>query len=270
MSDQLVHHAPCPVTVVRSGATGRGQRPRDQAWPLPREAPAAGGGFAGVTLVAGRRDRAGGRARRPRRPGVRRARRRPDRPRRRSGRAGRDRGADAGSATGPGVPRPRRAAGLRLRRRPARGHPRRRARCARSTDRVDGRRLLASTTPRSPPTGRSTSPTPRPGSASRSGATDLIRRTASGRLLRRAPDGTVTELLGGLEFANGVALAADGSYVAVAETGACRVHRVWLTGGAGRGAARSSSTASTAIRTTSPWAPTAWSGWRCRARGRRC
>jgi sugar lactone lactonase YvrE len=60
--------------------------------------------------------------------------------------------------------------------------------------------------------------------------TDLIRRTASGRLLRRAPDGTVTELLGGLEFANGVALAADGSYVAVAETGTCRLHRVWLTG----------------------------------------
>ena len=59
---------------------------------------------------------------------------------------------------------------------------------------------------------------------------DLVRRTASGRLLRRAPDGTVTELLGGLEFANGVALASDGAFVAVAETGACRVHRVWLTG----------------------------------------
>jgi len=60
--------------------------------------------------------------------------------------------------------------------------------------------------------------------------TDLIRRTASGRLLRRTPDGEVDELLGGLEFANGVALAADGSYVAVAETGAGRLHRVWLTG----------------------------------------
>jgi sugar lactone lactonase YvrE len=59
---------------------------------------------------------------------------------------------------------------------------------------------------------------------------DLIQRTRSGRLQRRAPDGQVTELLGGLEFANGVALAADGSYVAVAETGARRLHRVWLTG----------------------------------------
>ncbi|MCZ2860393.1 SMP-30/gluconolactonase/LRE family protein [Blastococcus sp. VKM Ac-2987] len=59
---------------------------------------------------------------------------------------------------------------------------------------------------------------------------DLVRRTATGRLFRRTPDGAVTELLGGLEFANGVALAADGSWVAVAETGAARVHRVWLTG----------------------------------------
>ena len=59
---------------------------------------------------------------------------------------------------------------------------------------------------------------------------DLIQRTRTGRLLRRTPDGVVIELLGGLEFANGVALAADGSYVAVAETGACRLQRVWLTG----------------------------------------
>lgn len=59
---------------------------------------------------------------------------------------------------------------------------------------------------------------------------DLVRRTATGRLFRRTPDGEVTELLGGLEFANGVALAADGSCVVVAETGACRLRRVWLTG----------------------------------------
>jgi sugar lactone lactonase YvrE len=60
---------------------------------------------------------------------------------------------------------------------------------------------------------------------------DLVQRTRTGRLYRRAPDGDVIELLGGLEFANGVALAADGSYVAVAETGGCRLQRVWLTGG---------------------------------------
>jgi nucleotide-binding universal stress UspA family protein len=31
VSDQLVHHAPCPVTVVRSGATGRDIAPADQS-----------------------------------------------------------------------------------------------------------------------------------------------------------------------------------------------------------------------------------------------
>jgi sugar lactone lactonase YvrE len=59
---------------------------------------------------------------------------------------------------------------------------------------------------------------------------DIVRRTRSGRLLRRDPEGAVTELLGGLEFANGVALPRDQSFVAVAETGTCRVHRVRLTG----------------------------------------
>ena len=59
---------------------------------------------------------------------------------------------------------------------------------------------------------------------------DLIEQTRTGRLFRRSPDGAVTELLGGLDFANGVALAADGSFVVVAETGSCRLQRVWLTG----------------------------------------
>ncbi|WP_410615720.1 SMP-30/gluconolactonase/LRE family protein [Amycolatopsis sp. lyj-109] len=60
---------------------------------------------------------------------------------------------------------------------------------------------------------------------------DLIEQTAGGRLLRRAPDGTIDLLLDGLQFANGVALAPDESFVAVAETGACRVSRVWLPDG---------------------------------------
>lgn len=59
---------------------------------------------------------------------------------------------------------------------------------------------------------------------------DVIERTATGRLLRRDPSGDVQVLLDGLEFANGVALAADNSFVAVAETGAARVLRLWLTG----------------------------------------
>ena len=59
---------------------------------------------------------------------------------------------------------------------------------------------------------------------------DLIEQTAGGRLLRRNPDGSIDLLLDGLQFANGVALAPDESFVAVAETGACRVSRVWLRG----------------------------------------
>jgi sugar lactone lactonase YvrE len=59
---------------------------------------------------------------------------------------------------------------------------------------------------------------------------DLMEHSGTGRLLRRDPTGRVEVLLSGLQFANGVALAADGSFVAVAETGAYRVTRLWLTG----------------------------------------
>ncbi len=59
---------------------------------------------------------------------------------------------------------------------------------------------------------------------------DFVENTASGRLLRRDTDGTVTVVLDGLRFANGVALAADESYVGVAETGGRTVVRLWLTG----------------------------------------
>ncbi|MDB4973872.1 MAG: Strictosidine synthase family protein [Myxococcaceae bacterium] len=59
---------------------------------------------------------------------------------------------------------------------------------------------------------------------------DLLEHSGTGRLLKRAPDGQLEVLLDGLHFANGVALAADESFVAIAETGAYRVHRVWLQG----------------------------------------
>jgi len=59
---------------------------------------------------------------------------------------------------------------------------------------------------------------------------DLLEHSGTGRLLRRAPDGTVDVLADGLQFANGVALSADGSFVAVVETGAYRITRLWLTG----------------------------------------
>ncbi|MGZ4581106.1 MAG: SMP-30/gluconolactonase/LRE family protein [Nocardioidaceae bacterium] len=59
---------------------------------------------------------------------------------------------------------------------------------------------------------------------------DMVENTTSGRLLRRAPDGTVEVLLEGLRFANGVALSEDESYVAVAESAGRTVKRLWLTG----------------------------------------
>lgn len=59
---------------------------------------------------------------------------------------------------------------------------------------------------------------------------DFVQNTCTGRLLRRDPDGTTSVVIDGLAFANGVALAADESYVCVAETGARTVVRHWLTG----------------------------------------
>ncbi|MET9361574.1 SMP-30/gluconolactonase/LRE family protein [Streptomyces sp. NPDC006632] len=64
---------------------------------------------------------------------------------------------------------------------------------------------------------------------------DILEHEPSGLLVRLAPGGEPQVLLDGLQFANGVALAPDASHVIVAETGACRLTRLWLTGpGAGR------------------------------------
>jgi sugar lactone lactonase YvrE len=59
---------------------------------------------------------------------------------------------------------------------------------------------------------------------------EVLELTGTGRLLRRRPDGEVDVLLGGLQFANGVALSADSSWVAVAETSLGRVQRVFVSG----------------------------------------
>ena len=59
---------------------------------------------------------------------------------------------------------------------------------------------------------------------------DFVQDTRTGRLLRLRAEGGLSIVLEGLAFANGVALAADESYVAVAETGARTVIRQWLTG----------------------------------------
>ncbi|MDN5895478.1 MAG: SMP-30/gluconolactonase/LRE family protein [Nocardioides sp.] len=59
---------------------------------------------------------------------------------------------------------------------------------------------------------------------------DFVRNTRTGRLLRVSEGGEPEVVLDGLAFANGVALASDESYVAVAETAARTVVRHWLTG----------------------------------------
>lgn len=60
---------------------------------------------------------------------------------------------------------------------------------------------------------------------------DLLEHGGTGRLLRRTPDGQVDVLLSGLQFANGVALAPDESWVVVASTGSYRLDRVELPSG---------------------------------------
>ena len=60
---------------------------------------------------------------------------------------------------------------------------------------------------------------------------DIIEHGGRGRLVAYDPKrGETRVVLEGLQFANGVAVARDGSFVLVAETGAYRVQRVWLDG----------------------------------------
>lgn len=58
----------------------------------------------------------------------------------------------------------------------------------------------------------------------------LLEHRPSGRLFRRDPDGTVTTVLNGLYFPNGVALAPDRRSLLFTETGNYSLSRVWLTG----------------------------------------
>ena len=61
---------------------------------------------------------------------------------------------------------------------------------------------------------------------------DLLEHSGTGRLLSLSPNGRTETVLTGLHFANGVALAADESFVVVAESGAYRLTRHWLAGAA--------------------------------------
>jgi sugar lactone lactonase YvrE len=60
---------------------------------------------------------------------------------------------------------------------------------------------------------------------------DVIEHGGRGRLMAYDPaTGQTSVLLDGLQFANGVTVAPDGSYVLVAETGAYRIQKLWLEG----------------------------------------
>ncbi|MCS0636886.1 SMP-30/gluconolactonase/LRE family protein [Streptomyces sp. LP05-1] len=59
---------------------------------------------------------------------------------------------------------------------------------------------------------------------------DILEHSGTGRLIRWRPGERPETLLSGLHFANGVVLAPDESYAVVAESGAYRLTRLWLTG----------------------------------------
>lgn len=59
---------------------------------------------------------------------------------------------------------------------------------------------------------------------------EVLEHSGTGRLLRRDPDGTVELLREGLQFANGIALSPDNTFLLYAETCAYRITRLWLTG----------------------------------------
>ncbi|MFI1797468.1 SMP-30/gluconolactonase/LRE family protein [Streptomyces sp. NPDC020379] len=59
---------------------------------------------------------------------------------------------------------------------------------------------------------------------------DLLEHSGTGRVVRWVPGGEAEVVLDGLQFANGVCLAPDDSYLVVAETGSYRLRRLWLTG----------------------------------------
>ncbi len=58
----------------------------------------------------------------------------------------------------------------------------------------------------------------------------VLEARGTGGLYRLDPDGTVTPVLDGLYFANGVTVTADGSALVVAETVGRRLSKYWLTG----------------------------------------
>ena len=59
---------------------------------------------------------------------------------------------------------------------------------------------------------------------------DFVENVPTGRVYRRAADGTLTRLMDGLRFANGLVRTRDGKSLIVAETAGRRLLRLWLAG----------------------------------------
>lgn len=59
---------------------------------------------------------------------------------------------------------------------------------------------------------------------------DILEHSGTGRLFRLEPSGRLSTLLDGLQFANGVVLAPDGSHLVFVESGGYCLSRYWLTG----------------------------------------
>jgi sugar lactone lactonase YvrE len=59
---------------------------------------------------------------------------------------------------------------------------------------------------------------------------DIVENVPTGRVYRRAADGTLTRLMDGLSFANGLVRTRDGKSLIVAETAGRRLLRLWLAG----------------------------------------
>jgi sugar lactone lactonase YvrE len=59
---------------------------------------------------------------------------------------------------------------------------------------------------------------------------DIVENVPTGRVYRRAADGTLTRLMGGLRFANGLVRTRDGKGLIIAETAGRRLLRLWLAG----------------------------------------
>jgi len=59
---------------------------------------------------------------------------------------------------------------------------------------------------------------------------DLVEGQPTGRVFARSPDGSVTQIAGDLQFANGIALDGAEESIFIAETGRYRVYRRWIKG----------------------------------------